>query len=470
MLFRSKNGAIDQLTEYINKFGNDEEVYTMLGLAYDKLSQYEDSLYYHNLAIDLNPNYELAYRNKAQLLSNMNELEDAVECNNQLLNLNPNDASVVAEMGSLYSKMNQDENAESYFSSALRLDNSLPLPYVYKAYHLTLRDDLDSASQLLKKVRELPRKSPMAYVQLANIKAHYGKFSEALNLLNEGYRYFPGNPNIISNFSQLVSCAPPDYPLSKSHLGRMHLKLASLWKHYNTYVLPNDDSIKKFVTHIYNILSSYKFLNLPFRIAQIFRGEILDANCQKCKAVFNYHNIIPEVCFGCYKVVLSFDNLYDFLRFNFYMDRVDPQAHYRRKLMIDSRGPNDASLKGFYYFRDWDEAYRVSRHLKQTMPVMLKYDFGVKVKRGCSEFQDEYPDFNTMDSEGNFVMKCPDSWRQMEETFYEHRNHDGFAPKTKYEELGLQISDAFIIRNWVRMRQSNGYNDFQQEEGANASS
>ena len=145
------------------------------------------------------------------------------------------------------------------------------------------------------------------------------------------------------------------------------------------------------------------------------------------------------------------------------MDRFDANASIRRKLMIDSRGTAKGVLKGFYYTRDWDEAHRVCDCLKGLMADNIKYEFSVKVKRGCSEFQYEHPDYNTLDENGELVMKCPDSWKEIERDFYSHRNFPIFTPKTKNHELGLTLADAFVIRNWVNTRCSKGHNDFNFE-------
>jgi hypothetical protein len=314
---------------------------------------------------------------------------------------------------------------------------------------------------MFQKAMELPYKSPLAYVQLARLKAREGNFADALDTLNEAQRYFPANPNIIMCFSDYVSCAPSDYPLDQCFLGKVHLNLASVWEKYNTEKLPTDDALKDFVNNVLNVLRSFRILNVPMPRSQIFRGKILGANCQKCKALFDYKNIIPEVCFGCYKVVLTFANLADCIRYNFLLDRYDPAAPIRRKLMIDSRGSSKGVLKGFYYTRDWGEGHRILAHLKQVMAENLKYDFSVKLKRGCSEFQDEHPEYNTLDENGNLVMKCPDSWKRIEKEYYERRNFSDFNLQTKDDELGLTIFDAYVIRNWLNIRKASGHDDFQ---------
>ncbi|ROR03162.1 tetratricopeptide repeat protein [Desulfosoma caldarium] len=456
-----KDEAVNVLSDYMEKFGEDAESYTVLGFVYSTLAKHEDALNSFDRAIHLNPNHKQAYLKKARLLTEMHELEKAVECLERLVPIDPHDAGLIAQMGHLYSMMNQPDRAVSFLDKAIRMDGHDPMAYVYKGQHFVRMHDVKSAKTMFQKAMDLPLKSPMAYVQLARIHAHEGKFSEALDLLNEGYRFFPGHQGIIMLFSDVVGCAPPDYPLSKGFLGKVHLNLASVWNKYNTEKLPDDDAIKDFVNNIFNVLRSFRIYNLPVQISQIFRGDPLEAHCHKCKALFDYKNVIPEVCFGCYKVVLTFSKLTDCLRYNFLMDRVDPKAPIRRKLMIDSRGSNKGSLKGFYYTRDWDEAHRIGAHLQEVMAAHMKYDFSVKVKRGCSEFQDAHPEYNDLDENGMLVMTCPDSWKQIEKDFFSRRNFEVLEVRTKYDELGLTLQDAFVIRNWLNIRRFHGHDDLQ---------
>lgn len=462
-----KEEAIELLKEYEKKFEPDAQYFTTLGFVNFRLAKYEETLQCLNRAIKLNPEYEKAYRDKAKLLTNMDKLEQAVDCYKKLLELSPNDAAVIAEIGYLYSSMAQNEKAVPFLDKAQQVNGDIPLPYLKKGQHYLMNLDEDNAKLMFQKAMELPYKSPAAYTQLARLKANDGQHSEALELINEAQRYFPGNPNIIAIFSDLVSSAPEDYPLSKSFLGKLHLNLANVWEKYRADTpISDDEHVKDFVNNVFNVLRSFKILNMPMQKSQIFRGNPLGINCHKCKSLFDYKNIIPEYCFGCYKIVLTFANLADCIRYNFYMDKLDPGAPIRRKLMIDSRGSSKGDLKGFYYTRDWEEAHRVCDYLKQVMAKIMQYEFTVKVKRGCSEFQDEFPDYNTLDENGNLVMVCPEDWKKIERDYFSTRNFNTVLPAVKYDGLGLTIFDAFVIRNWVRIRRSHGHDDFQFEEAA----
>ncbi len=44
----------------------------------------------------------------------------------------------------------------------------------------------------------------------------------------------------------------------------------------------------------------------------------------------------------------------------------------------------------------------------------MQYEHSVKVKRGCSEFQDVFPDYNDLDENGNLTMECPEEWKARE--------------------------------------------------------
>ena len=65
----------------------------------------------YNKAIELNPNFAMAYNNRGNLRKDMNDKEGALQDYNKAIELNPNDADVYNNRADFYLKMNDLDKA-----------------------------------------------------------------------------------------------------------------------------------------------------------------------------------------------------------------------------------------------------------------------------------------------------------------------------------------------------------------------
>ena len=73
---------------------------------------------------------------------------------------------------------------------------------------------------------------------------------------------------------------------------------------------------------------------------------------------------------------------------------------------------------------------------------------GAYAKRGCSEYGLRYPDYNDISYVGPQLMNYEENWRDIENTF-DSTNTVNSLEYINPSIMGLSLSDALIIRNWI---------------------
>ena len=72
---------------------------------------------------------------------------------------------------------------------------------------------------------------------------------------------------------------------------------------------------------INNIISN-NFEDLNFSATQIYRRNNNSLNCKRHKKVFNTYGIIPNFCFGCYKIQIEPENIMDLIKLYIIFDNI----------------------------------------------------------------------------------------------------------------------------------------------------
>ena len=84
--------VIEIINNFLNDFSNclDSEIYYIRGFAHQELKLYKNAIEDYNKAIELNPDNELDYHNRANAKYNIGLYEEAMKDYNKSLELNPN--------------------------------------------------------------------------------------------------------------------------------------------------------------------------------------------------------------------------------------------------------------------------------------------------------------------------------------------------------------------------------------------
>ena len=164
--------------------------------------------------------------------------------------------------------------------------------------------------------------------------------------------------------------------------------------------------------------------------------------------IFETKNIIPEFCFGCFKVQIEVDNFFDLIRLAalFYNFKVIDDLI--AKTMIELRPNIPGFYKGFIYCQNLNQAFKVKKLLDINLKIKLKNKVVSQVKRGCSEFSLKYPEYANINRNDNKIMDYPSKWKS-EEIQFDQKNfirQQNDMPKSINE---FCLEDLYIIQMWI---------------------
>ena len=191
--------------------------------------------------------------------------------------------------------------------------------------------------------------------------------------------------------------------------------------------------------------SAFKF-KTP--LSQIYKRNSIDLNCGRHTKIFNENDIIPEFCFGCFKVQVEVNDLLSLIRLTKLFYDLTFVKDLTRKTMIELRPDISGFYKGLFYCRGLEQA----RHLKKTLDIELNRAFdsqiASQIKRGCSEFPFKFPQYGKIENDETVVMDYPFEWKAVEDQF------DQDHPRKPKENLipslsEFCLSDFYIMQKWI---------------------
>lgn len=135
--------AIAPLKSGLNKplaFYTRSDVLTTIGNCYNKLNKFEESLEYHERAIEEDPNNHKAYVNKGIVYRLMGDYDRAAQSYSKALELAPDYAELHSSMGVLAMFQDDIDTAIKHLERAIELDDTLAVAHanlaiVYAAAH-----------------------------------------------------------------------------------------------------------------------------------------------------------------------------------------------------------------------------------------------------------------------------------------------------------------------------------------------
>ena len=209
----------------------------------------------------------------------------------------------------------------------------------------------------------------------------------------------------------------------------------------------------KIIKKIENDINNFDFIE-----TQSYRRNPIDLNCENKHKIFNKLNLIPEFCFGCFKIQIEPKNVLDLIRLFFIFDNLKLSKNNQRKCMIEFRNEISGLYKGIIYCTSFEEAKKI---LNDLTPILQKHiDYKSSIKRGCSEFYRLFPDFKEVNKKSKKYMEYPIEWKKTEKNEEIKKNLNTIKHTNSIS--GLSISDFFVINQWLNYAEI--INDFSYKE------
>ena len=302
------------------------------------------------------------------------------------------------------------------------------------------------ASAMFKEAISFNNKYIPAYENLSLTQKLLGNYELSINCILQGLKLMPNN-NKIKNY--LIDILNYFEPLNEENyiinIDKKIRKLDSL----NKKKLINDETIKDSLNESEKILKESN-VNFNFNETQIFRRNKVDLNCKRHLDIFTTHKIIPKFCFSCFKVQITLDNILDLIKLYFYFNNVNLRNNNIRKCVVELRKKVDGNYKGYIFSDSLQDAKEIEEKLKNELQNEKIYINKIEIKRGCTEYYDEFELYKDINQNVyNIIYK--EDWTNIEKRFDEKHFISKINDEKVYNNTlnKFNLTDFLIIKNWL---------------------
>ena len=353
--------------------------------------------------------YNIAGASNAGLM----QFDAALVSYKHVLRIQPNNAEVYYNIGSVLQSLGDPEAAIDSYKKALKIKPDYADAYNNIGVLLNDKDDPEAAIESYKQA---------LMIQPDNV----GAKSNLLALLTS-YTPQKAYPNLIMTVNEAIQ--------------KIDMK-----DNASNIIISDRQAADLFDKASGNI-SSYG-LELSTGLSQAYRKSSVDLNCKRHMSIFKKHGVIPEFCFGCYKVQVNPRSIIELIKLYFVFDQIELNKNNSRKCMVELR-PNIAGFyKGYIFCSGLKQANQISAHVNEVLEKRIGSGLSSTVKRGCSEYPISFPDYKEINNSGAQLMNYNKDWKVIEEDY--DKKTPMHAKKNKRPSIaGLNLNDTLIIRNWI---------------------
>ena len=299
--------------------------------------------------------------------------------------------------------------------------------------------------------------SELAQLHFNRAKENYNNklFDEAiLSLLTAG-EIAPENRHISNFLLDLLNNYTPNIETDNSYLNAQKT-LQQINKKYGKTSIITDETVRQLYTQCHDVLALHR-VNINTNLMQLYRGEFGSNNCRRHWEVFNQFKIIPEYCFGCYKVTIAPRTMMELFKLLLIFDNLELHNNNHRKCLIEMRPEISGTYKGLIYCRGLDEGKEILNIVQPIVNTTISNKIPIHIKRGCSEFPLAYPEYGHITDNKIQQMQYNEAWRKHEEHVDKtHVKRDPNPNNFILDHSGFTLLDALVMRNRVAFAENKG--------------
>ena len=381
-----------------------------LALKNQKKKNFHKAKKLYQEILDLNPNFLEANNNLGLLFQLDKEYDKARECYEKIIKINPKILSAQFNLGLVFQKMEKNEKAKECYKKAIELNPKLLI----------------------------------AYNNLGIVYSNLGEYNLAIESYIDPLEINKEFKNAKENLIHSLTCASSK---RENSIVNAHNNLKKIHKNFNSLECLKSENLNYILRESNKILRNIEesISSIGYDETQTYRRNTVDLNCKRHHDVFNELNLIPRFCFSCFKIQIEPKSVLDLIKLFFIFDDFSFVNNNWRKCMIELRNGVPGAYKGFVYCSSNDEAEKI---LNQITPLLKNHlIYNVKIKRGCTEFYEKYPNYKEINNTEDNFMRYDPSWEQEEKKYDLKKNLNKKISKDTLS--GLSISDFLIINNWL---------------------
>ena len=382
-------------------------------------------------------------------LINKRFLNEALTEIEKLLKSNKNNPKIYNLYGIIQLELNQCDDSIKYFKKAVELDSNYyeALNNLGNAYMCL--GNFNEAINIYEKVLALKPEYAAGYNNLASAQNDLGEFEKAIVNYDKALTFDPNFLMARNNIIHTLTFYNPKnsdlnvFTKSNYELQNVKIPISS-----NKEI--SDDEVITFYNDCNKISKNY-FKNLNFHLSQIWRRNTEHLNCNRHFEVFNKFKIIPKYCFGCFKVQIEINSIIDLIKLYFIFNDLNLKNNNSRKCMIELRSIASGTYKGLIYCSGLEDANLIYNNLIQILKFKIKRKYKLTLKRGCTEFGIEHPNYKIINKSDNNFMYYKNEWKNKEKIIDDESSKFKRDTSIKRHTTvnGVTLNDVLVMNNWI---------------------
>lgn len=397
-----------------------------------------------------------------ELIKNKSYKEALEHLNNILLEKNIKNPKILNLYGIVQLHLNQLNEAANSFENAIKLDPNFIQAYNNLGNLYVKSGEFLKAIEMYNKVLVLKPDYPEGYNNLASAQNDLGRLEDSIKNYVNALNFDPNFISAKNNIIQVLTFHNPKN-LDDNIFTKSNSDLQSIDIPYKEHHEISDEEVILFYKKCKEI-SDKNFKNFNFQLSQIWRSNTINLGCNRHFDIFNNFKVIPEYCFGCFKVQVELYSVLDLIKLYFVFDKLSLNENNSRKCMIELREVVGGSYKGLIYCSSIDEANNILKDLKNILDKKINKKIKIVVKRGCTEFAIEHPKYKIIDIESEDFMNYNEIWKEKESIIdnntYKYLRENSVERKPTIK--GVTLNDVLIIKNWIYYAKKIGDLDYKK--------
>ena len=355
------------------------------------------------------------------------------------------------------------QNAASVFQKAIDFDDKYVEAYNNIGVAYSHMGEDEKAVKNYNRAIQIKKDYSNAYNNLASHYDDIGNYNDAVKNYVNALEFDPKHMNAQNNLIHLINFFDPK-KFKNNSIIKANNEIKKINKTVSVYKNISNKSLFDFYSKCKEIVKN-NIQNLNFFDSQIHRRNGYNLNCERHHKAFNKYTIIPEYCFSCFKVQIELKTVTQLFKLFFIFDQLKLPKDNIRKCFIELRPGISGTYKGLIYSSSLDDAKNIKNYTKPILDKLIKNNFTVKIKRGCTEFDLAFPGYKDVDSLDQ--IKYNQNWKIKEKLVDDEILNGSKKGKKVFSRSlsGVSLGDVLIMNNWLNYAKL--INDFSYKDITN---
>ena len=339
------------------------------------------------------------------------------------------------------------QNAASVFQKAIDFDDKYVEAYNNIGVAYSHMGEDEKAVKNYNRAIQIKKDYSNAYNNLASHYDDIGNYNDAVKNYVNALEFDPKHMNAQNNLIHLINFFDPK-KFKNNSIIKANNEIKRINKTVSVYKNISNKSLFDFYSKCKEIVKN-NIQNLNFFDSQIHRRNGYNLNCERHHKAFNKYTIIPEYCFSCFKVQIELKTVTQLFKLFFIFDQLKLPKDNIRKCFIELRPGISGTYKGLIYSSSLDDAKNIKNYTKPILDKLIKNNFTVKIKRGCTEFDLAFPGYKEVDSLDQ--IKYNHNWKKKEKLIDDEILNGSKKGKKVFSRSlsGVSLGDVLIMNNWL---------------------